>query len=59
MTADTHAHLVVAKDTEFNDRFFLKLFADGVFVEQTLGGMSATSFMKALLPALKEARGND
>ena len=48
--------LTIVKDEEFNDRFFLKLFGDGFFVQQTLGGLSAASFIKALQPALSEAR---
>lgn len=54
-----HTKLVIAKDDEFNDRFFLKIVSNGLFIEQTLGGFAAASLMKALLPALQEARGDN
>ncbi len=48
--------LLLVKDPEVMDRFFLKVFTDSLFVEYTFAGLTGASFMKALLPALKEAR---
>jgi hypothetical protein len=48
--------LVLVKDPEFIDRFFLKILADSIFIDYTLGGLSGASLMKALQPALQEAR---
>jgi hypothetical protein len=46
----------LVKDLEIIDRFFLKLRTDSVFLEYTLAGMAGASLMKALLPALREAK---
>lgn len=48
--------LTVSKDCEENDRLYLKIHAPGLSFEQALGGLSGASFLKALLPALKEAQ---
>jgi len=50
------SELTVTKDPEENDRIYLTVRAPGLFFEQTLGGLSGASFLKALMPALKEAR---
>jgi hypothetical protein len=48
--------LVLVKDDEMMDRFFLKVFAGVLFVEYTLAGLTGASLMKALWPALAEAQ---
>ncbi|PHS11014.1 MAG: hypothetical protein COA78_10680 [Blastopirellula sp.] len=48
--------LLLVKDSEFMDRFFLKMFADSLFVKYTFAGLNGASFMKALQQALAESR---
>ena len=47
--------MLFVKDSEQSDRFFLKFFGAGIFVEQTFGGLSGASLMKALLAAIQDA----
>ena len=48
-------NLLIAKDDEENDRFFMKFFTADVFIAQTFGGLSGASLMKALLAAIQDA----